>query len=191
MDDSGRVCSRISLRMKVVEDVIGFVWTMKWRRERDSNPRNRSRFSGFQDHRHRPLGHPSASKLRQNSCGSLAYRRRWGAMCHPWVTVTPVRHELDDSISRPTWHPRGNRADPPKLRGPRGCQGAPLQGPVVWAVGAHGDRVFVTEGIWKWRNGRHTSLRRFLAAVSWSTAWPEPLTCRRTCGRADRLGPAR
>jgi hypothetical protein len=33
-----------------------------WRRERDSNPRNRFRFSGFQDHRHRPLGHPSASK---------------------------------------------------------------------------------------------------------------------------------
>src|SRR6185312_12736552 len=31
-----------------------------WRRERDSNPRNRFRFSGFQDHRHRPLGHPSA-----------------------------------------------------------------------------------------------------------------------------------
>ena len=31
-----------------------------WRRERDSNPRNRSRFSGFQDHRHRPLGHLSA-----------------------------------------------------------------------------------------------------------------------------------
>ena len=31
-----------------------------WRRERDSNPRNRCRFSGFQDHRHRPLGHPSA-----------------------------------------------------------------------------------------------------------------------------------
>ena len=37
-----------------------------WRRERDSNPRNPSGFSGFQDHRHRPLGHPSASKLRLN-----------------------------------------------------------------------------------------------------------------------------
>ena len=32
-----------------------------WRRERDSNPRNGFPFSGFQDHRHRPLGHPSAS----------------------------------------------------------------------------------------------------------------------------------
>ncbi len=41
-----------------------------WRRERDSNPRNRFRFSGFQDHRHRPLGHPSALKLRLNSRGS-------------------------------------------------------------------------------------------------------------------------
>jgi hypothetical protein len=36
-----------------------------WRRERDSNPRNRFRFSGFQDHRHRPLGHLSA---RRNLC---------------------------------------------------------------------------------------------------------------------------
>jgi regulatory LuxR family protein len=31
----------------------------EWRRERDSNPRNGFPFSGFQDHRHRPLGHPS------------------------------------------------------------------------------------------------------------------------------------
>ena len=31
-----------------------------WRRERDSNPRYPSGYSGFQDHRHRPLGHPSA-----------------------------------------------------------------------------------------------------------------------------------
>jgi hypothetical protein len=37
-----------------------------WRRERDSNPRNRFRFSGFQDHRHRPLGHPSASNYGLN-----------------------------------------------------------------------------------------------------------------------------
>src|SRR5437868_3366321 len=38
-----------------------------WRRERDSNPRYRFRFSGFQDHRHRPLGHPSAAnKTAQN-----------------------------------------------------------------------------------------------------------------------------
>ena len=34
-----------------------------WRRRRDSNPRYPSGYSGFQDRRHRPLGHPSASKL--------------------------------------------------------------------------------------------------------------------------------
>ena len=32
---------------------------IKWRKERDSNPRNRYRFSGFQDRRIRPLCHPS------------------------------------------------------------------------------------------------------------------------------------
>jgi hypothetical protein len=31
----------------------------EWRKERDSNPRNRFRFSGFQDRRIRPLCHPS------------------------------------------------------------------------------------------------------------------------------------
>ena len=31
-----------------------------WRRERDSNPRYPFRYSGFQDRRHQPLGHPSA-----------------------------------------------------------------------------------------------------------------------------------
>ena len=47
-----------------------------WRRERDSNPRNRFRFSGFQDHRHRPLGHPSAFGNRSRSVypgDSLSY----------------------------------------------------------------------------------------------------------------------
>src|SRR5215470_8161578 len=34
-----------------------------WRRERDSNPRYPFGYSGFQDHRHRPLGHPSAAEL--------------------------------------------------------------------------------------------------------------------------------
>ena len=32
-----------------------------WRRGRDSNPRNRYRFNGFQDRRYRPLSHLSAS----------------------------------------------------------------------------------------------------------------------------------
>src|SRR6266851_84357 len=45
-----------------------------WRRERDSNPRYPSGYSGFQDHRHRPLGHPSASNLRRNPCDLTARR---------------------------------------------------------------------------------------------------------------------
>ena len=45
------------------ETIVEPVFLMIWRRERDSNPRNRFRFSGFQDHRHRPLGHPSARAI--------------------------------------------------------------------------------------------------------------------------------
>ena len=61
-----------------------------WRRERDSNPRNRFRFSGFQDHRHRPLGHPSASKSGLNSLVSDV-RRSSPALCHQCVTVSDSR----------------------------------------------------------------------------------------------------
>ena len=32
----------------------------RWRRERDSNPRYRFRYSGFQDRLFQPLTHPSA-----------------------------------------------------------------------------------------------------------------------------------
>ena len=39
--------------------------TGNWRRERDSNPRHGFPCSGFQDHRHRPLGHPSARFIRE------------------------------------------------------------------------------------------------------------------------------
>jgi hypothetical protein len=46
-----------------------------WRRERDSNPRNPSGFSGFQDHRHRPLGHLSAPEF---SHIHHARDREWG-----------------------------------------------------------------------------------------------------------------
>jgi hypothetical protein len=45
-----------------------------WRRERDSNPRHRFRCSGFQDHRHRPLGHPS--RLRKRTSQGLLRRGR-------------------------------------------------------------------------------------------------------------------
>ena len=34
----------------------------KWRRGRDSNPRNRYRFNGFQDRRYRPLSHLSVGR---------------------------------------------------------------------------------------------------------------------------------
>jgi hypothetical protein len=51
-----------------------------WRRERDSNPRNGFPFSGFQDHRHRPLGHPSASKSRLNSRASHVICRQTGVV---------------------------------------------------------------------------------------------------------------
>ena len=50
-----------------------------WRRERDSNPRNRFRFSGFQDHRHRPLGHPSASTSCRDS--------------RTFIALTDARHQ--------------------------------------------------------------------------------------------------
>src|SRR5262245_25320770 len=41
----------------------GALKRIRWRGERDSNPRYPSGYSGFQDHRHRPLGHPSAEIL--------------------------------------------------------------------------------------------------------------------------------
>jgi hypothetical protein len=60
--------------------------TKTWRRERDSNPRNGFPFSGFQDHRHRPLGHPSASNSRPEIARSAVAAPSMGAMCHPSVT---------------------------------------------------------------------------------------------------------
>ena len=60
--DSSRVAARAARWPE--DDSIGQPSESEgWRRERDSNPRNPSGFSGFQDHRHRPLGHPSASKV--------------------------------------------------------------------------------------------------------------------------------
>src|SRR4029077_16844242 len=46
-----------------------------WRRERDSNPRNRCRFSGFQDHRHRPLGHLSARSFSSTFYAASPFHR--------------------------------------------------------------------------------------------------------------------
>ena len=97
---------------------------MIWRRERDSNPRNRFRFSGFQDHRHRPLGHPSASKLPKilrilpgnaeptGSSVTGGSRRDPASFAHrPYCTARlPARSAggVDDRSSRP---------DPPQVAG--------------------------------------------------------------------------
>src|ERR1700751_1798179 len=52
----------VVLRRTTVEAGRGaLIVTRKWRRGRDSNPRYPSGYSGFQDHRHRPLGHLSSA----------------------------------------------------------------------------------------------------------------------------------
>ena len=52
--------------------------SLDWRRERDSNPRNPFGFSGFQDHRHRPLGHLSVSAFIEPSvAGSVTVEPTW------------------------------------------------------------------------------------------------------------------
>jgi hypothetical protein len=58
-----------------------------WRRERDSNPRYGFPYSGFQDHRHRPLGHPSASRFWPEFARGTQNRRRIQPSCHSSVTL--------------------------------------------------------------------------------------------------------
>ena len=72
-----------------------------WRRERDSNPRYRFRYSGFQDHRHRPLGHPSAGTSKVTSskfkakyklsltCGSMTSRPPMNGRSASGMTTEP------------------------------------------------------------------------------------------------------
>ena len=48
----------LSIRANVKLYKLTFV--LDWRKGRDSNPRYRFRYSGFQDRRLQPLGHPSA-----------------------------------------------------------------------------------------------------------------------------------
>jgi hypothetical protein len=55
--------------------------TGNWRRERDSNPRHGFPYSGFQDHRHRPLGHPSASKNSPEFARPFRQLKRNRAVC--------------------------------------------------------------------------------------------------------------
>src|SRR5579872_2176547 len=49
-----------------------------WRRGRDSNPRYPFKYSGFQDRRHQPLGHPSARSLSRNFFGAVHVRSQRG-----------------------------------------------------------------------------------------------------------------
>jgi hypothetical protein len=51
-------------------------YSVKWRRERDSNPRNPSGFNGFQDRRLKPLGHLSSVREIARIPLRLASRRR-------------------------------------------------------------------------------------------------------------------
>src|SRR5688572_7703949 len=63
------------------------------RRERDSNPRNRFRFSGFQDHRHRPLGHLSCTNY--SDFGVVAGPSR--AITSPAMLASTVRVQMLDA----------------------------------------------------------------------------------------------
>ena len=49
-------------------ELVGLGWIIIWRRERDLNPRTSYPVNGFQDHRLKPLGHPSADRLFKALC---------------------------------------------------------------------------------------------------------------------------
>ena len=51
--------TRATLRISEAEEPTFSAAQTAWRRERDSNPRYGFPYSGFQDHRLKPLGHPS------------------------------------------------------------------------------------------------------------------------------------
>src|SRR4029079_9956467 len=82
-------------------------WTpRRWRRERDSNPRYPSGYSGFQDHRHRPLGHPSASNKIAQNAGTTQLTTKLGscpalphfARLSPAVVTVPVTVAATSSL---------------------------------------------------------------------------------------------
>src|SRR5215467_4303554 len=56
-----------------------------WRRERDSNPRYPFGYSGFQDHRHRPLGHPSAAEFPPDILAGSPFHRRTRCLARVWL----------------------------------------------------------------------------------------------------------
>ncbi len=61
-----------------------------WRRERDSNPRYPSGYSGFQDHRHRPLGHLSVGSILPQSDGRSCMTLRVTALRQGTRTVKAI-----------------------------------------------------------------------------------------------------
>ena len=77
----GRVCCPTNL-----EQSSG---SSHWRRERDSNPRNPSEFSGFQDHRLKPLGHLS---VRRKSCRRTVPGREPETTARPDAILLGRRH---------------------------------------------------------------------------------------------------
>ena len=86
--------------------------TEGWRRERDSNPRYPSGYSGFQDHRHRPLGHPSASNIRPEfacltriEADSL---RQCNRKCNDRDSARRAMYNFTAGFATPGW-----RASPP------------------------------------------------------------------------------
>jgi hypothetical protein len=91
---------------------------MNWRRERDSNPRYPSGYSGFQDHRHRPLGHPSAfENLADNrAIRSLAILRlnTRGSVHSLWPIHAKSAQSRIFSLAqcRDKCHPRRRRRQP-------------------------------------------------------------------------------
>ena len=66
----------------------GRPWMLLWRREWDSNPRYSHPYSGFQDRRLRPLGHPSGTGSRYEF---MEERLNCSSICHSFAI--PVFHD--------------------------------------------------------------------------------------------------
>ena len=105
--------------MKSAESTISF---KDWRRERDSNPQCGFPYSGFQDHRHRPLGHPSAFEIRpehsqlphnvsvgRSKCTSQCNGRDKASTRMPGTRRQPRVHS--SRICRPTTWPRSQSVE--------------------------------------------------------------------------------
>ena len=143
---------------------------LTWRRERDSNPRYRFRHSGFQDHRHRPLGHPSASKCRLNSRGSR--RRHADRPCVTGSVIIVRRAPAGSPFVIVSLTSRIN---------PLGSQ--PDVGELQASVGSE-QRLSVTAGLCRTSaaSRRRSSLTRFSAGLRSCTMMRELTATRNTQG---------